>query len=832
MKKISIVIPTYNHAEDLLAPCIESINKYTDPKDVEVIIVANGCKDNTREVATRLKLDYSLLWYDEAIGYTKATNKGIEHAKGDYIVLLNNDTILLDQPKNQWLEMLLEPFKDDRNVGITGPMLALSPESNRQFLIFFCVMIKKKLFKEIGLLDEIFNPGFGEDIAFCHNAEDVGYKIVQVPGKHLELRYNEKIMIGTFPIYHAGEKTFEKLDNCNELFIRNSNILKEKYGNKSSMFRPIKLNLGCGDMILEGYDNIDLYNEKDGIIKMDIRNLNYQDNSVDEIMCVHAFEHLSPYDVYNTLKEWYRVLKPYGKLIIELPDILGICQEFITADKTKRYELLNCIYGTTQINHPHLFGWYDEILIDHLKTAGFSLCCRKPTQYTNHWGSNMKIECTKYDQSSLPDGFFGDVDISCYRDMFESLPNQARIVEVGCFKGRSICSVADIIKKKNITCSLIDNYKFDYNDHLLNERVEENMPLLLDKNLTDHGLESNVFFTQNDSIQESKMHVDQHADLIFIDANHEYEAVKADIEAWYPKVKSGGILAGHDLVYAGVRRAVEEKFHGMIQYYPNIWVVRKPKVFDCFIFYNELDVLEIRLNELNDVVDHFVIVEATKTFVDKEKPLYFKDNIDRFSKFKNKIIHYVVDDLPDGVGYDANWDRERHQRDCIMRALNGIATDNDVIIISDVDEIPSPNSIKQFSPVMGMCSIEQDLYYYRLNLKANQTWDWCKILPYGIAKQMTPCQIRYTPSLNKIRGGWHFSFLGQVDHIMNKISSYAHAEFNVPDINNINHINECISKGTDIFNRPITYNYTSIDESYPSYILNNLVKYIDKGFIN
>lgn len=108
--KYSIVIPTYNHCDDLLKPCIESIEKYTDMRNIEVIIVANGCTDGTREYANTLGPNYKLVWFDEPLGYTKATNQGILQAQGEYVILLNNDTEFIAQEKNFWLRLLEQPF--------------------------------------------------------------------------------------------------------------------------------------------------------------------------------------------------------------------------------------------------------------------------------------------------------------------------------------------------------------------------------------------------------------------------------------------------------------------------------------------------------------------------------------------------------------------------------------------------------------------------------------------------------------------------------------------------------------------------------------------------
>ena len=99
------------------------------------------------------------------------------------------------------------------------------------------------------------------------------------------------------------------------------------------------------------------------------------------------------------------------------------------------------------------------------------------------------------------------------------------------------------------------------------------------------------------------------------------------------------------------------------------------KIIDCFIFYNELDMLTYRLNILNDIVDYFVLVEATHTFIGKEKPLFYQDNKHLFEKFNHKIIHVIVDDFPHkypdiNIGKNEQWRNEIFQRNCISRGID------------------------------------------------------------------------------------------------------------------------------------------------------------------
>lgn len=154
-KKYSIIIGTLNHLEDCLKPCCEAIKKYTDLSNVEVIIVANGCTDGTREYVESLGEPFKLLWFDKPLGYSKANNEGLKIATGEYIVLLNNDAFLLEQPINQWLEMLEKPFKEDPTVGLTGPIKGHSDPAGRDFIIFFCCCISRQVLEDLVVYEEI-----------------------------------------------------------------------------------------------------------------------------------------------------------------------------------------------------------------------------------------------------------------------------------------------------------------------------------------------------------------------------------------------------------------------------------------------------------------------------------------------------------------------------------------------------------------------------------------------------------------------------------------------------------------------------------------------------
>ena len=228
--KYSIVIPTYNNCEKYLKPCIDSIIKYTDMTNVELVVSANGCTDNTFKYLEYLKTAIPHLviaWDADPLGYSKATNIGINLCTADKIILLNNDTVLLDQVKNYWVDLFDQAFNNPK-CGISCIIKGMSEPAGRDFAVFFCVMIHRKVFDKIGLLNEEYGVGGGEDTEFCIEAEKAGFEVIEVLNKTWEgFQY-----VGGFPIYHKGEGTMHDPDlvqGWNNIFLRNSLKLAKKY---------------------------------------------------------------------------------------------------------------------------------------------------------------------------------------------------------------------------------------------------------------------------------------------------------------------------------------------------------------------------------------------------------------------------------------------------------------------------------------------------------------------------------------------------------------------------------------------------------------------------
>jgi beta-1,4-mannosyl-glycoprotein beta-1,4-N-acetylglucosaminyltransferase len=254
--------------------------------------------------------------------------------------------------------------------------------------------------------------------------------------------------------------------------------------------------------------------------------------------------------------------------------------------------------------------------------------------------------------------------------------------------------------------------------------------------------------------------------------------------------------------------------------------VNEPKIIDCFIFYNELDMLEFRLEELNDVVDRFVIVESTKTFVGKEKPLFFNENLQRFEKYLPKITHIIEQNLTD----KNPWVNETTQRNAIDKGIKSLnLNDNDIIMITDVDEIPDTETLeklKEKGSLQKLMTLRQEMYYYNLNCKFNGVWHFPKILNYNTYKFLeSPQQIRMSPGEIIFNGGWHFSYFGDSKFIKNKIQNFSHQEYNNDEFVNDEHIENVIKEGKDLFkreNQNITYTMVYPEEN--SYLPKNYKK--------
>lgn len=249
-------------------------------------------------------------------------------------------------------------------------------------------------------------------------------------------------------------------------------------------------------------------------------------------------------------------------------------------------------------------------------------------------------------------------------------------------------------------------------------------------------------------------------------------------------------------------------------------------LYDCFTFSNELELLDIRLHELDEVVDKFVLVESTVTFTNKKKPLLYELNKSQFKEFQKKIIHIIVDDSPDVFGNP--WIIENYQFSSISKGLSKCKND-DLVLLSFVDEIPRAEKIKQWISKSGKHkAFAQNLTYYYLNYFTydNEPWLGTRLFKYGdLLSYKSPYVARFSPEDIQIpNGGWHFSYIGGVKRIQEKIASFSHQEFNNPDYNTEEKILIAMHEGKDIFKRGLKFRFVD-HERLPKYVQENREKF-------
>ncbi len=290
------------------------------------------------------------------------------------------------------------------------------------------------------------------------------------------------------------------------------------------------------------------------------------------------------------------------------------------------------------------------------------------------------------------------------------------------------------------------------------------------------------------------------------------------------------------------------------------------KIFDCFMYFDEEQVLDLRLNVLYQNVDYFVIVESIYNHKGEKRNLLF--NSKKFEKFSDKIIYLVYDKIPQLVEPIKETDnekekdgkyimnalyRENAQRDFILEGLKSAKKD-DLILISDVDEIPKLSSVNLNQIKNEIILFKQDMFYYKYNLSLpNFKWTGTKAVKrknlvspqwlrnvkdrkYPFYRVDTFFSDKKYINIQIINdGGWHFSNIKSPEMIEHKLRSYLHhREFDQVSLS-IKEINELVKKKQAIYDLRVDKRVNKVGngvilenfemKKLPNYINNNIDKY-------
>ena len=261
-------------------------------------------------------------------------------------------------------------------------------------------------------------------------------------------------------------------------------------------------------------------------------------------------------------------------------------------------------------------------------------------------------------------------------------------------------------------------------------------------------------------------------------------------------------------------------------------------ILDCVTYFDEELILDLRLNILYEHVDRFIITEGKYDHRGNKRELNF--DINRYDKFRDKIVYLPVENFPN---LNDPWKMLEYQRNYSLNEIKKY-DDNDYVIISDIDEIPNPEKIIDFTNrKLNLGVFEQLFFYYKLNLLNTSQSEWygskiCKKKNLKSPNWLREYKIKQYPwwrfdrpkNLKIIKdGGWHFSFLYDVDGIIKKISSFQHIEFDKDEYKNKETIIKKIKEGKDVFNRNFLFEKIKIDEKFPKFIIEN--KEIYKNWI-
>ena len=390
---LSIIIPVYNQHE-MTRDCLEAVRANT--QDFELVIIDNGSDPEFIPEAPAI-----VIRNIKNEGFPVAVNQGIRAAKGDVIILLNNDVICTPSWAERFLyhldtfsivapvanycaglqqESVLPTYNNEKELfdiakKWTEENLGKTREVN--FVIGFAMAFKKSLFDEIGPFDESLWPCCGEEVDWCYRARVAGHKIAVACDVY---------------VHHIGSQTFHQMEKDGQVEYmhvcrRNDMHLEKKWGKNfwGRQVGPIegpyeldiqpdkvRLNLGCSTYYIPGFTNIDQFEKFHPDLVADVRNLPYGPDTVDEIYAGHLLEHLTWDEGQAALKHWWTVLKKGGVIRITVPNFDLLAKRYLAAPTAAAMRFMNdwYIYSYVQDSH-HRYTYGPALLKEAMTLAGF-----------------------------------------------------------------------------------------------------------------------------------------------------------------------------------------------------------------------------------------------------------------------------------------------------------------------------------------------------------------------------------------------------------------------------------------------------------------------------
>ena len=405
--KVSIIILTWNNSK-YTKGCVDRLYKVTPP-GFELILVDNNSNDSSKKVLKSLEKKYSkqghnikCVFNEENLGFAAGNNVGLKHATKDYILYLNNDTL----PQWGWLERLVDVLETKEDAAIVGSRLYFQQKSDGSWEIQHagikfnsknepkhigrfkkdhlvnvigiqeveavtgaCLMVRKKFAK----FNEKYIRGYYEDIDMCLNVREKGYKVY--------INHESKV------IHYEGksQNVLKKQDSAKfkKITLKNKKLFHKTWDTRVKKCAKISkmldisgvanikhIEIGGGENPLyPKYTQVDIRKLPKIKYNNDARALPFPSNSISTIVSSYMLPCLNKNEAEQALREWFRVLKPGGKLEIHVPDLEQVMRRFIS---TKEEEVLEEIYGSQEeVLNSFSYGWNFQTLERILSKVNF-----------------------------------------------------------------------------------------------------------------------------------------------------------------------------------------------------------------------------------------------------------------------------------------------------------------------------------------------------------------------------------------------------------------------------------------------------------------------------